>query len=63
MRPVAAPTVALILVANGQRPDDARGPHGDLGGGQGAVSEELGRVEGVGEPGGDGVIFGYRESW
>jgi hypothetical protein len=28
--------------------DDTRRPRGDLGGGQGAVSEELGRLEGVG---------------
>jgi hypothetical protein len=44
---------ALVLVDERQRPDDAIEPRGDVGGGQGAVSEELGRLEGVGEPGGD----------
>jgi hypothetical protein len=44
---------ALVLVDERQRPDDAIEPRDDVGGGQGAVSEELGRLEGVGEPGGD----------
>jgi hypothetical protein len=35
--------------------DDALRSRGDLGGSQGAVSEELGRMEGVGEAGGDRV--------
>ena len=42
---------ALVLLANHQRSDDARGPRGDLGEGEGAVSEELGRLEGLGEAG------------
>jgi hypothetical protein len=33
------------------RPHDALGPRGDLGGSQSAASEELGRLEGVGEAG------------
>jgi hypothetical protein len=37
---------ALVLAANRQRSDDARGSRGDLGRGQGAVSEERGRLEG-----------------
>ena len=32
-----------------------RGPRGDLGRGESAVSEELGRLEGVGEIGGSGL--------
>jgi hypothetical protein len=40
---------ALVLVDDRQRPDDALGPRGNLGRGQGAISEELGRLEGVGE--------------
>jgi hypothetical protein len=43
---------ALVLVADRQRSDDALGPRGDARRGQGAVSEELGRLEGVGEAGG-----------
>ena len=39
----------LVLVADRQRPDDALGSRGDPGRGQGAISEELGRLEGVGE--------------
>jgi hypothetical protein len=39
----------LVLVAECQRSCDARGPRGDFGRGQGAVSEELGHLEGVGE--------------
>ena len=35
------------------RPDDALGPRGDLGGSQSAASEKLGRLEGVGELGRD----------
>jgi hypothetical protein len=35
--------------------DGALEQGGDLGGSQGAVSKELGRLEGVGETGGDGV--------
>ena len=42
---------ALVLVADRQQSDDALGSRGDPGGGQGAISEELGRVEGVGEAG------------
>ena len=42
---------ALVLVDDRQRSNDALGPRGDPGRGQGAVSEELGRVEGVGEAG------------
>jgi hypothetical protein len=38
--------------ADRQRSDHARG---DPGRGHGAISEELGRLEGVGEAGGDGV--------
>jgi hypothetical protein len=34
-----------------QRPDDALGSRGDVRRGQGAVSKELGRLEGVGEAG------------
>ena len=44
-----------VLVANRQRPDDALGSRGDPGRGQGAISEELGCVEGVGEAGGNRV--------
>ena len=40
---------ALVLVANRHRSDNALGPRGDSRRGQGAVSEELGRLEGVGE--------------
>ena len=40
---------ALVLVAN--RSNDALGSRGDVGRGQDAVSEELGRLEGVGEVG------------
>jgi hypothetical protein len=32
----------------GQRPDDALGPRGDLGGSQSAALEKLGRLEGMG---------------
>ena len=46
---------ALVLVADRQRPDDALGSRGDPGGSQGAVSEKLGRLEGVGEDGRGGV--------
>ena len=42
---------ALVLVADRQWSDDALGPRGDPGRGQGAISEELGRLEGVGEAG------------
>ena len=42
---------ALVLVDDRQRSDDALGSGGDPGRGQGAVSEELGRLEGVGEAG------------
>src|SRR4051812_12655429 len=42
---------ALVLVANRQRSDDALRPHADIGRGQGAISEELGSLEGVGEAG------------
>jgi hypothetical protein len=40
---------ALVLVVDRQRSDDTLGSRGDVGGGQGAVSEELGQVEGMGE--------------
>jgi hypothetical protein len=40
-------------VADRQRSDDALGSRGDPGGSQGAISEKLGRMEGVGEAGGD----------
>ena len=40
---------ALVLVDDRQRSDDTLGSRGDLRGSQGAVSEELGRLEGVGE--------------
>ena len=46
---------ALVLVDDRQRPDDALGSRGDLGGGEGAVSEKLGRLEGVGKVGGGRV--------
>jgi len=49
---------ALVLVANSQRSYDALGPRGDLGRSQGAVSEELGRLEGVGGVGRGGVNLG-----
>ena len=42
---------ALVLVANRQQSYDALGSGGDVGRGQGAVSEKLERVEGVGEDG------------
>ena len=42
---------ALVLVDDRQRSDDALGSGGNFGRGQGAVSEELGRLEGVGEDG------------
>ena len=42
---------ALVLVDDRQRPDDALGSRGGSGGGQGAVPEELGRLEGVGDAG------------
>ena len=43
---------ALVLVDGRQRSDDTLGSRGDLRGSQGAISEELGRLEGVGEAGG-----------
>ena len=54
-RPAAVPTTALVLVDDRQRPDDKIERSDDLGGRQGAVSEELGRVEGMGEAGGVAV--------
>jgi hypothetical protein len=42
---------SLVLVADRQRSDDARGSRRDPKRGQGAVSEELGRLESVGEAG------------
>jgi hypothetical protein len=48
----------MVLVANRQRPDDTLGTRGDPGGGEGAVSEELGQVEGVDEVGGGGLNLG-----
>ena len=46
---------ALVLVDDRQRPDDALGSRGDPGGSQGAVSEKLERLEGMGEVGRDAV--------
>src|SRR4051812_11195662 len=46
---------ALVLVDDRQRSDDARGSRGDPGGSQGTISEKLGRMEGVGEAGGNRV--------
>jgi hypothetical protein len=40
---------SLVLLVDRHRSDDALGSGGDAGRGQGAVSKELGRVEGVGE--------------
>jgi hypothetical protein len=48
---------ALVLVDARHRPHDARGSGGDPRRGQGAISEELGRLEGVGE-GGRGAVAG-----
>src|SRR5215208_6191513 len=42
---------ALVLVDERERSDDALRSCGDLGGSQGAISQELGRVEGVGRAG------------
>jgi hypothetical protein len=42
---------ALALVHERQRSDDTIGPRGNSGGGQGAVSEELGCLEGMGKAG------------
>jgi len=39
----------VVLANDRQRPDDALGPCGDFGRGEGAVSEELGRLIGVGD--------------
>ena len=41
-----------FLVDDRQRSDDTLGSRGDPGGSQGAISEKLGRLEGVGEAGG-----------
>ena len=38
-------SLRLVLVSNRQRPRDARGSSGHLGRRQGAVSEELGRLD------------------
>ena len=46
------------LTVNGT--DDALGSRSERGGGEGAVSEELGRVEGVGEAGGGGLKQKWR---
>ena len=48
MRPAAVPKPTMVLVADRQPSDGALGSRRNLGGGQGAVSEELGRVEGRG---------------
>ena len=40
-------------VPDHQRPDDTIEPRGDLGTGQAAVSEELRRMKGLGEAGGN----------
>ena len=53
IKPAAA--LRWFLVNDRQRPDDALRPGGDPGGGKGAVSEELGRMEGVGEVGRDAL--------
>jgi len=42
-----------FLVDDRQRSDDTLGSRGDPGGSQGAISEKLGRLEGVGELGRD----------
>ena len=42
---------ALVLVDDRQRSDDTLGSRGDARGSQGAISKELGRLEGVGEAG------------
>ena len=44
-----------FLVDDRQRSDDTLGSRGDPGGSQGAISEKLGRLEGVGEAGGNRV--------
>ena len=49
---------ALVLVADRQRSDDALGSRGDVRESQGAVSEKLGRLEGVGEAARGAVAFG-----
>jgi hypothetical protein len=46
----------MVLVDDCQRSDDARGPGGDPGGSQGAFSEELGRLEGLGEFGSGALV-------
>jgi hypothetical protein len=48
-------SLRLVLVANHQLPDDALGSRRDPRGGQGAVSEELGCLEGVGQAGRGGL--------
>ena len=52
---------ALVLVADRERSDDSLRSRGDLGRGQGAVSKELGRLEGVGEAGRGAVEAANRE--
>ena len=44
-----------FLVDDRQRPDDTLGSRRDVRGSQGAISEKLGRMEGVGEAGGNRV--------
>ena len=52
IRPVAAPTICAGFGRSlSIRPDDALRSCVDVGGGQGAVPEELGRLEGVGGAG------------
>ena len=51
IRRVAVQTVCAGSGPNPQRSDDTRRSRGDVGRGQGAVSEELGRLEGVDEAG------------
>src|SRR4051812_2203462 len=50
---------ALVLVADRQRPYDALGSGGDPGRGQGAVPEELGRLESAGRVGRGALSVGY----
>jgi hypothetical protein len=47
---------ALVLVDDRQRSDDTLGSRGDVRGSQGAISKELGRLEGMGKVGRDAVV-------
>jgi hypothetical protein len=53
--PFSVAPCILVLVHERQWSDDALRSRGNPGGSQGAISEELGRLEGVGEAGGDRV--------